>query len=361
MDRHEAALALLHEGTVIPAIPLALDAERNYSPYGQRLLTRYYLESGAGGIAVAVHSTQFAIRNPEHALLEPVLRTVAAEIDRYERETGRVVVRIAGACGPAEQAATEAALARDLGYDAVLLSPGGLDGLFEAELLARTARVAQVMPVIGFYLQSAVGGRRLSFDYWRQVCDCPGVVAIKCAPFDRYRTLDVLRAAAASARRDEIALYTGNDDHIVLDLLTKYRFDVGGTPVAVRFVGGLLGHWSVWTHTVVEQFVAIQKAATQGQVPDALLTLAEEITDANAVIFDAANGFAGCIPGIHEILRRQGLMQGIWCLDPQETLSPGQAEEIDRVLRMYPHLTDNAFVAGNVARWQQLIREEVGE
>lgn len=347
----EAALDLLRRGTVIPAIPLALDEDRRFAPPWQRLLTRYYLEAGAGGIAIAVHTTQFAIRDPEHNLLAPVLEAVLREIEAYERESGRVALRVAGVCGPRAQALKEAALARDLGYDAALLSPGGLAGLSEAEMLERTRAVASVMPVIGFYLQTAVGGRRLSFDYWQALCAIPGVAAIKCAPFNRYQTLDVARAAALSPR--DVALYTGNDDNILLDLITPYRFTQSGRTYEKRFVGGLLGHWSVWTHRVAGQFAAWQKAAEQGAVPKDLLTLAQEITDANAAIFDAANGFAGCIPGIHEILRRQGLMQGIWCLDPAETLSPGQAGEIDRVCRMYPHLSDDAFVAEHLQAWKQ--------
>ncbi len=345
------ALDILKKGDVIPAIPLALNGDRQFSEKGQRLLCRYYLNAGAGGIAIAVHTTQFEIRLPEHNLFEPVLKIVAEEIERYENETGRTVVRVCGVCGEAAQAISEARLAKSYGYDAVLLSPGGLGHLSEHELLARTAAVAEVMPVIGFYLQSAVGGRRLSYDYWKQFCEINNVIAIKCASFNRYQTLDVVRAAALSSRSGDITLYTGNDDNIVIDLLTEYAFTENGVTYKKRFEGGLLGHWSVWTHTVVQQFKLIKQAAAGNNIPKELLTLAAEITDANAALFDVANNFKGCIAGLHEVLRRQGLMEGIWCLNPEETLSDGQAAEIDRVYRMYPHLNDDAFIKENISKW----------
>ena len=341
MNRHEKALQILHQGTVIPATPLALTAERTFDEEQQRILTGYYLAAGAGGIATAVHSTQFEIRLPKHNLFERVLATVSQVIDEYESKTGRVIVRVAGVCGPVEQAVREAKIARGLGYDAVLLSPGGMNALSEAEMLARTEAVAREMPVIGFYLQPAVGGRHFSYDYWAKLCEIPNVVAIKSAPFNRYMTLDVARAAALSSRSDEITLYTGNDDNIVLDLLTEYRFEENGKTYTRRFEGGLLGHWSIWTRRVVEMFEQIKKDPT----PTAeWLTLAAQITDTNAAVFDTAHNFAGCIPGIHEILRRQGLLKGIWCLNPEEVLSEGQSEELDRVLAAYPHLTDDDFV-----------------
>lgn len=348
MDRHAGALKILAAGTVIPATPLALDANRQFDEAQQRLLTRYYLEAGAGGVATAVHSTQFEIRDPEVNLFETVLRTVSEEIDRYEAETGKVIVKICGVCGKTEQALAEAELAKACGYDAVLLSPGGLNDMPESYLIERTRQVAAVMPVIGFYLQTAVGGRVFSPDYWEQICEIDNVVAIKCAPFNRYQTQDVVRACAFSARADEITLYTGNDDNIVVDLLTEYRFTRNGKTVTKRFAGGLLGHWCVWTHKVVEMFPRLQN---QKATPE-LLQLAAEITDANGVIFDAANKFAGCIPGIHEILRRQGLLKGIWCLNPEEVLSPGQAEEIDRIYEMYPHLSDDDFVKEFLKRYE---------
>lgn len=341
MARQEKALEILRAGTVIPATPLALTEQREFDEEQQRILTGYYLAAGAGGIATAVHSTQFEIRLPQYNLFERVLRTVSGVIDEYERKTGRVIVRVAGVCGKTEQAVSEARIAKKYGYDAVLLSPGGLNELTEEELLARTEAVAREMPVIGFYLQTAVGGRHFSFNFWTRLCEIPNVVAIKSAPFNRYQTLDVVRAAALSSRADEITLYTGNDDNILVDLLTEYRFQKDGKTYKKRFEGGLLGHWSVWTRRVVELFERIKR----DPVPTAeLLTLAAEITDANAAVFDAAHGFAGCIPGIHEVLRRQGLMKGVWCLDPDEALSEGQSEELDRVCAAYPHLLDDDFV-----------------
>lgn len=352
MERHRKALSILQKGAFIPAIPLALDANRKFDEHGQRVLLRYYLDAGAGGIAAAVHTTQFAIRRPEVGLLEPVLRVSAEEIESFEKRTGKTIVRVAGVCGPAEQAVSEAKLAGKLGYDAVLLSPSGLGRLSESEMVERTRAVAEVMPVIGFYLQSAVGGRRFSFDYWRAVADTPNVVALKCAPFDRYRTIDLVRGCAYSSRADQVALYTGNDDNMVIDLLTRYSFPADGQKHAVRFAGGLLGHWSVWTRTAVRMFERIRKYRDREEIPAELLTLAAQVTDCNAAVFDAAHGFSGCIPGVHEILRRQGLMAETWCLDPSEILSPGQTEEIDRVYRTYPGLNDDRFVRENLAKWQ---------
>lgn len=353
-DRHIRALAQLKKGTVIPANPLCLDKNRRFNPEGQRLLSRYYLESGSGGLAVGVHTTQFEIRLSQYNLLEPVLRSAAEEMDRFEGETGNVVVRVGGVCGPKDQAFREVELCRKLGYDAVLLSPGGLAELSEEDLLRRTEAVAECLPVIGFYLQDAVGGRRLSYDYWHALAEIPGVAAIKCASFNRYTTVDVMRAVAFSSRWQDIALYTGNDDNIVVDLLTPYRFQVSGEERELRFVGGLLGHWSVWTRKAVELFHRIRELDGKETVPAELLTLAAQITDANAALFDAANRFKGCIAGLHEILRRQGLMEGIWCLDPEESLSPGQMEEIDRVCAMYPHLLDDDFIRSHLAQWKQM-------
>ncbi len=351
MNRHEAALKKLAAGTVIPANPLALNSHRKFDERRQRALVRYYLAAGAGGLAVGVHTTQFAIRDPKFNLFETVLKVAAEEARAYEKSSGNTVVMIAGACGPVEQAVREAELARELGYDAVLLSPGGLNHLTEDQLIERTKEVAKVIPVVGFYLQPAAGGRLFTFDYWRRLCEVENVVAIKSAPFNRYQTLDVVRAAAMSSRADQIALYTGNDDNIVVDLLTKYSFTENGKTYEKRFVGGLLGHWAVWTKTVVEIFNMLKEAAKKDEIPASLLTLNAQVTDANAAFFDVANGFAGCIAGVHEVLRRQGLLEGIWCLDENETLSPGQAEEIDRVYRMYPHLNDDAFVAENLHKW----------
>jgi hypothetical protein len=351
MDRHTKALELLHNGTVIPANPLALDANRQFDEKRQRVLTRYYLDAGAGGIAIAVHTTQFAIRDPKINLFEAVLKTAIDEIESFENKNNKVIVRVAGVCGEAAQARKEAETAKKYGYDAVLLSPGGLGKLSEEEMLERTKAVAGVMPVIGFYLQPSVGGRIFTYSYWERLCEIDHVVAIKAASFNRYQTLDLVRAAALSSRSDKIALYTGNDDNFVIDLLTKYNFTSNGKVFEKRFVGGLLGHWSVWTKSAVDMFQMIKSAVNENKMTPELLTLAEETTDTNAAFFDVANGFAGCIAGLHEVLRRQGLMTGIWCLDPNEKLSPGQMEEIDRVYKMYPHLNDDTFVSQNLNRW----------
>lgn len=325
-------LALLRKGTAIPAHPLALTASRKLDERRQRALTRYYLAAGAGGIAVGVHTTQFTIR--EAGLLRPVLELAAEEEKRHKPLT----LKIAGVCGATRQATAEAELARDLGYDIGLLSLMALKDADEDALIAHAQAVGETLPLLGFYLQPAVGGRVLPPSFWRRFAEIPSVVGIKMAPFNRYRTLDVLRAVAESGRAGEIALYTGNDDNILLDLLTEFHF--GGA--RLRIVGGLLGHWSVWTRKAVELLQEIHESPMP--TPE-LLTRAAQITDANAAFFDAANGFRGCIAGLHEVLRRQGLLEGLWCLDPEEGLSPGQAQEIDRVYRAYPHLNDDAFVA----------------
>ena len=346
-----AALEILHKGTVIPAIPLALDSHYQFNPDRQRTLIRYYLNANVGGLAVAVHTTQFEIRDPKIGLLEPVLRIASEEIGAYENKTGKTIVKIAGVCGQTQQAIAEASLAHELGFDAVLLSPGGLKDLSEEDLLARSSIVAKIMPVIGFYLQNSVGGRLLSFDYWRKLADIPNVVAIKSAPFNRYQTLDLVRGVAFSNRPHEVALYTGNDDNIVMDLLTKFVFNVNGKEVEKQFVGGLLGHWSVWTHAVVKMYEQIRACRDQDVIPAHLLTLAAQVTDCNGAFFDVNHNFSGCIAGIHEVLRRQGLLEGIWCLNREEILSPGQLEEINRVYDLYPHLNDDAFVLENLSNW----------
>lgn len=341
-------LDILKNGTVIPATPLYLDKERKFSERGQRLLTRYYLEAGVGGIATCVHTTQFEIRNPEHNLFVPVLRTVSSEIDEYEKKTGKKIFKVCGVCGKKEQAVKEANLAREAGYDAVLLSPGGLNDLSEEEMLERTREVAKIIPVIGFYLQQAVGGRRFSYDYWRKMCEIEGVEAIKCASFNRYSTIDVVRAAAFADRK--VALYTGNDDNIISDLTAKFAFEKDGKIYTAHFCGGLLGHWSAWTKKVVEYFDAVKN---QTMDSEKMLCLAGQVTDANGALFDVINNFKGCIAGIHEILYRQGLMESINCLNPNETLSKGQSEEIDRVYKMYPHLNDDDFVRNNIESWKK--------
>lgn len=358
MDRHTIALQKLAAGTVIPATPLALTADKHLHEPGMRLLMNYYLDCGVGGIATGVHTTQFEIRDEPWRLYEPVLTLVSDEIDRYDRKHGTVTVKVAGVCGKTEQALREAQLARRLGYDAVLLSPGGLAGVDEEYMIRRTKAVAEVMPVIGFYLQPAAGGRIFTYEYWCRLCAIPGVIAIKCAPFNRYQTLDVVRAVAMSGRAEEITLYTGNDDNIVLDLLTNYEFVKDGKTVRTAFKGGLLGHWSVWTKKVVEMFDMLTAARAQGEIPAHLLTLAAEVTDANSAFFDAANRFKGSIAGLHEVLHRQGLMEFTHCLSERETLSPGQREEIARVRAAYPHLADDEFVAENLAKWKDAIRGE---
>jgi len=427
----ESVRTQLGKGLAIPACPLALNAQRQFDERRQRALFRYYLAAGAGGLAVGVHTTQFAIRDPKVGLFKPVLELAAEEILKdagdggKDNETGegfslspaegeRVGVRgkpclvsesspdpsplpsplpkgrgsppcacmaIAGICGATQQAVAEATLARELGYHAGLLSLGALRAATEDELVAHCRAVAEIIPVFGFYLQPAAGGRVLPFSFWRRFAEIANVVAIKIAPFNRYQTLDVIRAVA-EAGRDDIALYTGNDDNIVLDLLTPFHFRVGDeAPVALsplqtsslsdptqgegggggrgrnrlverRIVGGLLGHWAVWTKRAVELHVECRRLAISGEpIPPGLLSRANEVTDCNAAFFDAANNYAGCIAGLHEILRRQGLLEGSWCLDPNETLSPGQREEIDRVCRAYPHLNDDEFVAQNRDHW----------
>jgi hypothetical protein len=341
----------LQRGLVIPASPLALTAERRLDVRRQRALYRYYIAAGAGGLAVGVHTTQFAIRDPRIGLFRPVLELAAEEMD--DGDTGRVepLARIGGICGQTEQALAEAGLLRELGYHAGLLSLGALRDADEETLIAHCQAVAEILPLIGFYLQTSVGGRPLSYRFWRRFAEIENVVAIKIAPFNRYQTLDVMRAVAESGRED-IALYTGNDDNILLDLLTPYRFQVHGQTVERRMVGGLLGHWCVWTRRAVELLGACHSAVYEDEgVPADLLRLSVEVTDCNAAFFDTANNYAGCIAGLHEVLRRQGLLEGIWCLDPAETLSVGQKEEIDRVYRAYPHLNDDTFVATHRDAW----------
>ena len=345
----EKAIEILKSGTVIPAIPLALNDDGTFNEHGQRVLCRYYLDAGVGGIAIAVHTTQFEIRDPKVNLFKPVLEIAADEISKYEAKTGKTIVKVSGVCGPIEQVCAEAEIAKSLGFDAVLLSPGGLADYDDDYLIERTKKVAAIMPVIGFYLQTACGGRVLGYDYWKQICEIENVVAIKCASFNRYSTCDVVRALALSSRNNDIGLYTGNDDNIIVDLLTTYKFKVGDKIIERGFDGGLLGHWSVWTKSVCDLFKKVKGA----KADDEWLTLAAQITDANAALFDAANGFAGAIPGVHEILYRQGLMKSVRCINPDEKLSAGQAEELDRVCAMYPYLTDDEFVKENLAKWEE--------
>lgn len=343
--------SILDKGVVIPAHPLALTAERTLDERRQRALTRYYIASGAGGIAVGVHTTQFAIRDPKVGLFDAVLTLAAEEMDRAEAHGISPLVRIGGICGVTSQAVQEAELLQRLGYHAGLLSLAALSDATVDELIAHCEAVSNVIPVVGFYLQPSVGGRVLPYDFWRRFVEIENVIAIKMAPFNRYQTLDVMRAVV-EAGRDDIALYTGNDDNIVADLVTAYRLKRGDETVERRIVGGLLGHWSVWTHRAVELLTRCQQEAAQGDgISDDLLSLGIAVTDTNAVFFDAANGYQGCIAGLHEVLRRQGLLEGLWCLDPDEGLSPGQLEEIDRVYTQYPDLNDDAFVEANRDEW----------
>jgi len=345
----EELRAALRRGLVIPAHPLALTAERRLDERRQTALTRYYCDAGAGGVAVGVHTTQFAVRAPKVGLLAPVLRLAMDAVRSHREGTGTRLVTVAGVCGPTPQALAEASLARSLGYDLGLLSLGALEAATDDELLVHCRRVAEVMPLFGFYLQPTVGGRILGYAFWRALLELPDVAAIKVAPFNRYQTLDVTRAVADSGRAGEVALYTGNDDSIVADLLTT--FPAGGDRAPVRFAGGLLGQWAVWTSKAVGLLARTRDARRSGTGAADLLAEGAQLTDANAAIFDASHGFAGCIPGIHEVLRSQGLLAGRWCLDPHEELSPGQLEEIGRVRAAYPRLADDAFVNENRDRW----------
>jgi dihydrodipicolinate synthase/N-acetylneuraminate lyase len=340
--------ARLLNGMVIPAHPLALDSNRNLDERRQAALTRYYRAAGAGGVAIGVHTTQFAIRNPKVGLLEPVL-AIAAAVAR-ERENSLVLV--AGICGNTVQAVREAELARRLGYDTGLVSLAALQGASCDQLVSHCRTIADIMPVFGFYLQPAVGGIPLGYDFWRAFFDIPNVVAAKVAPFNRYQTLDVVRALAESGRQGEIALYTGNDDSIVHDLLADFRVGTRDRSQSVQFAGGLLGQWAVWTRRAVELLDNVKQChARNGSCAYEILAQGASITDANAVLFDARNEFVGCIAGLHEILRRQRLLDGRWCLDPNEDLSPGQMDEIDRICAAYPHLQDDEFVAAHLDDW----------
>jgi dihydrodipicolinate synthase/N-acetylneuraminate lyase len=346
-----SARRVLRDGQVIPAHPLALTAARKLDERRQRALTRYYVDAGAGGVAVGVHTTQFAIRDSAVGLYRPVLELAIETAREWLSSKPRPFVMVAGVCGHTAQARTEAEIAAALGYDAGLVSLGDWRSEPEAELIEHCRIIAEVMPVFGFYLQPAVGGRLLSHRFWSELAEIPNVWAIKIAPFNRYQTIDVVRAVV-EAGRDDIALYTGNDDNIVADLLTPFSITVGGTRVTRWIDGGLLGQWAVWTRAAVEMLAAIKPLRGDGSTIDPQwLSTGAALTDANGAIFDVAHAFSGCIPGIHEILRRQGLLAGTWCLDPHETLSSGQDEEITRVTRSYPELTDDAFVRAHLDRW----------
>lgn len=342
--------AALHRGLVIPAMPLALDQNRKLDERRQRALIRYYLDAGAGGLAVGVHTTQFEIRLPEINLYETLLELAREEFDRFVKINPKPLVRIAGIIGNTEQATREADLALKHGYHAALLSLAAFPDAPNGTLLEHCRTLARVIPIMGFYLQPAVGGRILDVHFWREFAKIENVVAIKIAPFNRYQTLDVVRGVMESGRAHEIALYTGNDDNILMDLLTEFKLEAGPGVISKRIVGGLLGHWAVWTRRAVRLLEDIQQGKLDGELQDPLI-LAMQITDSNAAFFDAANHFRGCITGLHEVLRRQGLLEGTWTLKEEESLSPGQKEEIDRVYKAYPHLHDDAFVAENLHKW----------
>lgn len=343
-------LLALHKGVVIPALPLALNKNRKLDERRQRALIRYYMDAGAGGVAVGVHTTQFEIRLPEINLYEPLLRIAREEFDRFVERNHKPLIRIAGIIGKTEQATKEALLALDHGYHAALLSLAAFPDASNQTILGHCRTLAEIIPVVGFYLQPAVGGRVLDVDFWREFAKIENVIAIKMAPFNRYQTLDVVRGVIESGRADEIALYTGNDDNILIDLLTEFKLSVGSKVITKRIVGGLLGHWAVWTRSAVRLLEEIQQGKPGGELRQQL-TLGMQITDSNAAFFDAANNFKGCIVGLHEVLRQQGLLEGIWTLNKDEVLSPGQKEEIDRVYRAYPHLNDDSFVADNLHKW----------
>jgi hypothetical protein len=350
IDIPPLSLGVLRRGSVIPAHLLALDANRKLDVRRQRAMTRYYLDAGAGGVAVGVHSTQFAIR--EAGLYEPVLKLAMQTASEWEPLDGRrPLVMVAGLAGRTEQAVREAGVARGVGYHAGLLSLGAMKGASEDELIAHCRAVAQVMPLIGFYLQPAVGGIHLPAAFWQRFAEIDNVIAIKMAPFNRYRTLDVIRGVIAARAEQRVTLYTGNDDHIVLDLLTPFTFMRDGQPVTVRIKGGLLGHWSVWTRRAVELLARIHLAIDTGELTPELLALDPQVTDCNSALFDVAHDFHGCIAGCHEVLRRQGILESIACLDPNEGLSAGQSEALSRVQRDYPHLVDDEFVAAYRERW----------
>ena len=340
------------EGKVIPAIPLALDAARRFDERRQKALVRYYIDAGAGGIAIAVHTTQFEIRLPEHGLFQPVVRCVGRTIDEYAAQKGKKIIKIGGVCGRTPQALAEASFLRENGFHAGLLSMAAFRGDTVDAMIAHAREVAGILPIFGFYLQPAAGGRILPYDFWRKLVEIDNIIGIKIAPFNRYQTIDVVRAVCDAGRENEVVLYTGNDDNIIADLLTEYQIVSDGREKKVRIRGGLLGQWSVWTRNAVILHEQIRGISQKNlPVPQNLLALGAQLTEANAVIFDAANNYSGCIPGIHEVLRRQGLLEGTWCLNPAETLSAGQSAELDRICANYPHLADDDYVKEHLAEW----------
>jgi hypothetical protein len=337
---------VFRSGTVIPAHVLALTEELRIDERRQRALTRYYLDAGVGGLAVGVHTTQFGIRAA--GLYTEVLRLAAETAGDW---TDRPIALVAGVTGDTAQAVNEATTARGLGYAAALVNVAAWKDRTEAETLAHVREVAEVMPIVGFALLPEVGGFHLSREFWAEFAAIPQVVGIKMAPFNRYRTIDIVRGVVDAHAEERLTLYTGNDDHIVADLLQPFTVPRDGHTVTLRVRGGLLGHWSVWTRRAVELFERIHSLPDGADIPAELLALDTAVTDANAAIYDARNDFAGCIPGCHEVLRRQGLFAGTWCLDPAEQLSPGQLELIDAVTRDYPELNDDDFVTAGLERW----------
>lgn len=341
----------LREGLVIPAHPLALTTDRKLDERRQQGLTRYYHAAGAAGLAVGVHTSQFAIRRPEHSLFQPMLELASAVAVERDAATDRRTVLISGICGETSQAVSEARLARDLGFHVGMISLGAMPDADDDQLIAHCQAVAAEIPIFGFYMQTAVGGRQLSPSFWRRLSQIPNLIGIKMAPFNRYQTLDVLRGVAESGRGSEIVLYTGNDDNILVDLLTPFDIAVGTQTVRLSIVGGLLGHWACWTRRAVEQFELCRETLETNIVSPELLTLAAQVTECNAALFDVANHFRGCIAGIHYVLMRQGLLENLVCLDPAEKLSPGQQAEIDRIWQVYPLLNDDEFVREHLDQW----------
>jgi len=343
----------LRSGCVIPAHPLALQSNNQIDESHQKALTRYYLAAGAGGLAVGVHTTQFAIHEPKIGLYRPVLELAIETARQFTASAARgEPIMIAGIVGDTKQAVQEASLARELGYHLGLLSLTALKGKSIDELIDHSRQVAEVIPIMGFYLQQTISKMTLPAEFWQKLVTIPNVLGIKIAPFNRYQSLDVLEAVARSGRTDEIALYTGNDDNIILDLLTRHEFNISGRPVSLSIVGGLLGQWACWTKKAVEHLARVKAIRENNTpVPHDLLTLAGQLTLANKAIFDAENQFRGCISGISYVLKKQGLLNNINTLDPTERLSDGQAERIDNVIRDYPYLTDDEFVKENLNQW----------
>jgi len=351
-DLPQAVLGLIRAGTVIPAAPLALNSRRQFDERRQRALMRYYIDAGVGGVAVGVHFTQFEIRTPGIDLFETVLRVCSDEIDNFSQGTGRPLAKIAGINGRTASALKQVETARELGYHAAIVSMAAFEGAMEQEMIHHLRELGKVMPLFGFYLLTGVGGIKLPYSFWREVVELENIIGIKIAPFDRYGTIDVARALADSGREEEITLYTGNDDTIIYDLVTPFRFGPPENARTVRIRGGLLGQWACWTKRAVELHKTLRQMADANEpITPGLLTLSAQITDANAALFDPAHNYAGSIPGVNEVLRRQGLLEGLWTLKREEVLSPGQSEEIDRVCAAYPHLTDDEFVAANLDRW----------